>query len=256
MLVKAIRAELPEKNMATPRGVDLKPLVEALRGTGGETVRLLLHHIAADYPGQPFGALASTVLKERAAGAKHLSAAEKTEGELPIYGIPRLVQSFVASSATGTLTLADEGREIRGRLVFQEGRLIDVAAGKLRNAEALYQLVERPVVGSFAFTPRPLPVSTSSRTAPDVHALLIEGMRRWEELQLTQALAPDEVAFRPTGSRPTRHPQEDDPQFLRELWVRASSGQPLRAWESEIRADSWRIRRIVARWVEDESLKF
>jgi len=256
MLVKAIRAELPEKNRATAKGKDLTPLIEALRGTGGETVRLLFHHVAADYPGQPFGAVAASILKERAAGTKHVGAAEKTEGELSIYGIPRLIQSFVAAAATGTLALADESREIQGRLVFQEGRLIDVAAGKLRNAEALYQLIERPVVGSFAFTPRPLPVSSSPRTPADVHALLLEGMRRWDELQPMLALAPDDVAFRPTGSRPTRHPQEDDPQFLRELWVRASSGQPLRTWENEIRADSWRVRRIVARWVEDESLTF
>ena len=256
MLVKAIRADLPEKNMATPKGKDLTPLIEALRGTGGETVRLLLHHVAADYPGQPFGAAAANILKERAGGTKQPGAGEKTEGELPIYAIPRLIQSFVASAATGTLALADEGREVQGRLVFQEGRLIDVTASKLRNAEALYQLIERPVVGSFAFTPRPLPITSSARTPADVHALLLEGMRRWDELQMMLALAPDDVSFRPTGSRPTRHPQENDPQFLREIWVRASSGQPLGAWENEIRADSWRIRRIVARWVEDESLRF
>ena len=259
MMVKAIRAELPGKILGrvvmTRQGMNPTPLIEALRETRGETVRLLLKEIVAEYPQTGFGEAAASVLKERARRAKQVATPERMEGKLLIYGLPRLIQSYVDSTASGTLSLVDENREIRGRLFFQEGRLIDVAAGKLRDADALFQLIERPVVGSFAFVSRAKSVSPSTRPPLDLPALLAEGMRRRDELQPLLALAPDDAVFRATGSRPTRHPQENDPQFLREVWVRTSSGEPLQSWEPEVLADSWRIRRIVARWVEGGSLQ-
>src|SRR5439155_14615611 len=111
LLVTAIRAELPGKilgRVVTRQGMNPTPLIEALRGTRGESVRLLLKEIVTEYPRTEFGEAAASVLKVRARRAKQVTAPESTEGGLLIYGISRLIQSHVDAAATGTLSLVDE----------------------------------------------------------------------------------------------------------------------------------------------------
>ena len=46
-----------------------------------------------------------------------------------------------------------------------------------------------------------------------------------------------------------------DPAIIREVWLKASSGTPISSWEPQIATDAYRIRRLVARWIEEGALQ-
>ena len=75
-----------------------------------------------------------------------------------------------------------------------------------------------------------------------------------EYRQLT-LFVPDDLTLRATGTKPTPDPEESDPAIVREVWVKASSGARLGDWESQVAVDSFRIRRLVARWIEESALQ-
>ena len=54
--------------------------------------------------------------------------------------------------------------------------------------------------------------------------------------------------------KPTPHEEEKDPAFIRDVWIKASSGVPVGQWEHEMQTDCYRVRRIVAHWVEQGAL--
>jgi hypothetical protein len=119
--------------------------------------------------------------------------------------------------------------------------------------EALYQLLERPVTGVFAFVPNP-----TVKPKGDVHevmGILFEGIRRHDEYRQLMLFVPDDLTLRATTTKPTPDPEEHDPSIIREIWVKASSGAPLADWETQVAADGYRIRRLVARWLEEGALQ-
>jgi hypothetical protein len=79
-------------------------------------------------------------------------------------------------------------------------------------------------------------------------------MRRYDELRLAEALVPDRNVLKPGTARPTPHPEERDGIFVNQLWQKASSGATPVACEASIVADSYRIRRQLAHWVESGAL--
>jgi hypothetical protein len=144
---------------------------------------------------------------------------------------------------------------VRGRLWFHSGALLHVDCSALTGADALYQLLERPIPASFTFTERPLPESVAALTPLDMRGLLEEGMKRHEELQHALAIAPDDAVLKPTIVKPRPDPAETDPQVLRQTWLHACSGVSLGEWDISLGTDSWRVRRIVARWIEEGALE-
>ena len=50
------------------------------------------------------------------------------------------------------------------------------------------------------------------------------------------------------------HEEESDPIFIRDVWLKASSGTRVGEWEREIATDCYRVRRLVAHWVEQGAL--
>ena len=42
---------------------------------------------------------------------------------------------------------------------------------------------------------------------------------------------------------------------IREVWLKASTGGRVAEWEGEIAADSYRVRRLIARWLEEGALQ-
>ena len=86
-------------------------------------------------------------------------------------------------------------------------------------------------------------------------SLLLEGIRRHDELKQATALAPDDLSLKPTAVRPSPDSEENDPAVVREVWVKASSGAQIGEWEVEIPADAYRIRRLVAHWLEEGALQ-
>jgi hypothetical protein len=137
--------------------------------------------------------------------------------------------------------------------LFVNGKFADAQAAHLRGCEALYQLLERPVTGVFAFVPNP---AAKAKGEPyDVMGLLFEGIRRHDELRQLTLFVPDDLALRATATKPTPDPEESDPSIVREVWVKASSGARLGDWETQVAVDAYRIRRLVARWLEEGALQ-
>jgi len=99
------------------------------------------------------------------------------------------------------------------------------------------------------------PEDVNLATPQPVMGLLLEGMRRYDELQRSVALIPDAARLRPTGSKPTRLPQEDDPKLLSTVWTKASQGATAAECEAVAATDAFRVRRLLVHWVEEGSLQ-
>ena len=171
-----------------------------------------------------------------------------------MFGLPALLQSLGDSSATGTLTLRrPKGSEAFGLITLREGKLIVIQRGHLRGEDAFYQLFERPSPGQFAFVKGAV---TGAEGPPrEILPLTLEAMRRYDELQEAAALVPDAMALEITGTRPTAHPSEKDGGFLKVLWDRVRQGGTASEIEEAVPSDSYRIRRVLAHWLEEGSVR-
>ena len=79
----------------------------------------------------------------------------------------------------------------------------------------------------------------------------MEGMRRYDEYERARALVPDATVLLPTGVRPTAPPGESDGAFVRELWGRLKNGGTAAACEEAVAADGYRIRTLLAHWLQE-----
>ncbi len=79
-------------------------------------------------------------------------------------------------------------------------------------------------------------------------------MRRNDELQRYIALVPDDMILTKTNVKPMPHEEENDPTLAREVWIKASSGSSIAECERQLATDSFRVRRLVAHWLEQGAL--
>jgi hypothetical protein len=186
-----------------------------------------------------------------AATASKATAATLT-GDLDFFGLLSLLQSLADQQATGIVTLTGRhSGQTAGKLLFINGKFADAQAAHLRGVEALYQLLERPLTGVFAFVPTP--IAKAKGEVHDVMGLLFEGIRRHDEYRQLVLFVPDDLALRATSTKPTPDPEETDPAIVRDVWVKASSGL------SELGAArrGGRLSRAAARraWMEEGALQ-
>ncbi len=261
IIVKAIREDLPSGKLLGRLIPKKQPppirLIEALSGTRSEVVEKLFADIAANYPDEDVGRAAAAAVENLSSAGKPVSAGRESAtltGDLQFFGLPSLMQSLSDNQATGIVTLTGRQGTI-GKLLFVNGQFGDAQASHLRGVDALYQLLERPIVGSFAFVPAQLETVKSKSTPQPIMGLLLEGMRRYDELKQVCVVAADDVVLRPTGTKPSHPPDENDPTIIREVWVRATKGGKLAEWESQIATDAYRVRRLVAHWIDQGALQ-
>lgn len=259
ILLKAIRDDLPTKilgRVITSKAPPLK-LIEALSCTRAEKVETLLTEIAEKFADVDVGRAAAAALLKLGAGNRGGTAAKPgatLTGDLDFFGLPSLMQSLGDQQATGIVTLvARASGQTAGKLLFANGKFADAQAGHLRGCEAIYQLLEKPVTGTFSFVPHT--AQPKAKELFDVMGLLFEGIRRHDELRQIMIFVPDDLTLRATATKPTPDPEETDPTLIREVWVKASSGARLAEWETTIAVDSYRIRRLVGRWLEEGALQ-
>jgi len=279
-ILELVKASLPFKVLGlTLRQNDqsLVHLVDALSGTPTPAVRKAFDEIIAKFPDKDAARAATRAIqawdKPPATGPAPSSStsgsfpsvmspsvvsdgpAASLQGDLDVFGLPALLQSLAESSASGMLTL----REARGGAVFasvtlREGKLEEIKRGRLTGEDAFYQLFEKPTPGQFAFIKGAPPAAPGS-TARAILPLTLEAMRRYDELQETAALVPDTMFLVATAQKPTAHPGEKDGSFLQALWERVRQGGTPLDFESVVASDSYRIRRMLAHWVEQGALK-
>jgi len=248
-------------------------IVEALSGTPTPAVRRGLEEIVSrlkgsdaarsaqraltgfDRPKPAEQATAATTAGEPVASGPPAepAAAASLQGDLEVFGLPALLQSLAESSASGSLTLKAKGGETFASLALRQGKLADIRRGHLKGQDAFYQLFERPTPGQFAFVKGEPPESGSA--THEVLPLTLEAMRRYDEFQESAVLVPDTVFLERTSAAATPFPGEKDGSFLQALWERASHGATPVDCEKVVESDSYRIRRVLAHWVEEGSLK-
>ena len=263
VIVNALRDSLPKKILGKYLPYLQQPplrLIESLSSTRSEAVEKFFAEIAANFSDHEIGRAASAALENLRSTGKTTTnrdgAAVSLSGDLQFFGLPSLLQSLADQQATGIVTLTSKASgQTAGKLLFVEGQFADAQTGHLRGADALYQMLERPIVGHFAFVPQPVAnVKGKTQTAP-VMPLLLEGIRRHDELKQAVALVPDHVALKAATTKPSPDPNETDPAILREVWVKATAGTPVGQWESQIAADAYRVRRVLAHWLEEGALQ-
>jgi hypothetical protein len=79
-------------------------------------------------------------------------------------------------------------------------------------------------------------------------------MRRHDELQQARALVPDGVRISTTGTKPKKLEEEEDLKITQAVWAKIVMGSTPEQCEAEIPADAYRIRRLLAHWVEGGAL--
>jgi hypothetical protein len=259
VLLKALRAEIPGKllgRLLPKKQEGTVQLIEALSGTRSDAAEDLFREIAQRFPQEEIGRAAAKALEMRTAAENPPPAqpAATLAGELEFFGLPSIVQSLSEMRATGMVTLSTKaGLPIAG-LAFVEGKFLNAQKGPLRGTDAFYEILERPLAGKFAFVPHPVERMKSTLEPQEIFGLLLEGVRRHDELQQLTALIPDTLKFSKGSIKPTPHESEDDPALVREIWIKASAGTTVGEWAGQVNTDSYRVRRLVAHWLETGAL--
>jgi hypothetical protein len=263
-LVAAAVAELPRKLLARPTAAQserLRHVVAALADTRTPEVQELLEALAGRFPDEDFGRRAARTLATagaEGAGGFDPAAGATLSGDLRVFGLPTLLQSLADSHVAGILRLLDNRGRSLATMEFERGRLAAARYGLLGGAEVVYQLLERPLRATFVFVPRPAADAAPSRAgeAPtDVTALLLEGLRRHDELRRAAVIVPDDARLQGTDRPPRAVTGEDDIDLVISLWEKVVAGTTPLECERALAADAYRVRRCLVDWVEDGALR-
>ncbi|MEO8054862.1 MAG: DUF4388 domain-containing protein [Acidobacteriota bacterium] len=259
LLLKSARAEMPFKvfGLTLKKREDrLSPVVEALSGTSAPGVRKLFEEIVEKHANAPAARAASRALAAFDAPRAAEEGQASLMGDLAIFELPALLQSLASTEVTGALSLRDTGGGVVGKFLLESGKIRSAEAFGLKGDDACFQLFERPTGGTFSFVRQPaLPPLREGENLREVVSILLEGMRRYDDFQRFSALVPDGLVLAPTGTKPSTEPEEADGALQKLVWTRASGGATPKEIESAVAADSYRIRRLLVRWVEEGSLK-
>ena len=257
-LAGALKAELPKGVMGMlKKSADaLRPLLAAIAGTPSAEVKAVLSDVATRYPGEAFGqAAAKALAAQRAAAGTRPAPPASLSGDLELFGLPNLLQNLSENRTSGVLTLFDATGGVASVLVLEAGKVRSAQTGPLRGKEAFYQLCERPFPGTFALaSQRDGAAEKSAEPALDIVHLVLEGLRRHDELKQAAALVPDDARLQGTGTVPTPPTDETNEALVESVWTTALAGTPAREIEGQVPVDAYRVRRLLGHWVEEGAL--
>ena len=129
-------------------------------------------------------------------------------GDLSELPLADLVQMTSIGGKTGRLVLYDEEDAVAGVLLFRDGRLVGARAGELVAERAFYALLAL-ATGTFDFDPT-AELDDDGVDLP-TESLLIEGMRRLDEVQRLRRRLPAPAVVRYRGG------STEDPLQMRVL---------------------------------------
>ena len=212
------------------------------------------HPEAARFPASKFGMAAAEALRQFLLPDKPGASTEGTlTGDLELFGLPDLLQQLDSLQLTGTLTLKDTEGNTAGALSLAAGRIQHCSAGRLEGEEAAYQLLEKPMAGTFYFQGQKNAEAQEppgENWLPDMNSVLAEGMRRYDELQRLRAVVPDFAVLKRRGGEPGMPDESDDPELFNLIWKKTSAETSPEECEADCLADSYRVRALLAHWVE------
>ena len=247
-LLDAIQNELPRKflgvSVKNPRKSQiLEYLISSVSGTNAPEVHTVLGDVVQRFSDQPFGKAADKALTTMGQTvAKKKAPAENDSvtlsGDLALFGLPNVLQNLSDTRVTGAIKIFDSEGGEKAEIRLADGNLISAGFGVLKNDDAVYQLLERPVKGRFVFVneehlggDHPSPESSMA-----MMSLLLEGMRRYDEFNRALALIPDDARFKSTGKKPSDVKEDGDPKLAKAVWGQAVRGVPPSECEREIGA--------------------
>jgi len=267
-IIEAIKGELPVKvfgvSVKTSRKTqNIGHLLESLSGTDQPKVRTVYDSIVRKFPGERFANAAARFLTKL---DTKTSIDEPTDedrtinslsGDLALFGLPNLMQNLADSRVEGVLTVLDDAGNSTASISLRDGMMTDASAGELRGDVAVYQLLERPIIGRFIFVNQPVdvPQEEGEPGGIPVMSLLMEGMRRYDEFNRATAIVNDDAKFGATGKQPTALPDEDDANFVNGIWVQATQGATPIEIERRATVDGYRIFRLFEHWLNEGSLE-
>lgn len=234
--------------------------VRSLAGTRSAEARAFFEILSMRCPDAEVGRQARGVLRELGASLPGVVAPHGTlGGDLDVFGLPGLVQSLGDLRQTGTLTVIDSAGRAAAHLTFENGRIRNASMGELVGETAFYQMLERPFPGRFSFVSETSPGLLGSEAqgeGSEITPLLLEGLRRQDELRRLEALVAADAVLVPTsGGGPTRVPGEADASLVGTLWRTVSTGSTAADCEESGRVDAYRIWAVIGHWVETGVLR-
>jgi len=267
-IIEGIKAELPVKVFGvsvktSKKAQNLENLFESLAGTDIPKVRKVYDSIVKKFPGERFTNAAAKCLTKLGSKATIDDSTDDDDsvtslsGDLALFGLPNLMQNLADSRVEGILTVLDDGGNSKASITLRDGMMIDANAADLKGDTAIYQLLERPILGRFIFVNQPIEPTAdgSPATGMAVMSLLMEGMRRYDEFNRAAAVIPDEAQFAATGQQPTGLPDEDDADFVNGIWVQATQGKTPLEVERESKVDGYRVFRLFEHWLHEGALE-
>ncbi|PWT93524.1 MAG: hypothetical protein C5B54_01695, partial [Acidobacteria bacterium] len=257
-LLDALQQTMPLKRLGiVQRQKDFvaKWIAIALSGTLHPEAQTALRDLAQRYPECESGKAVSEALlkQQKAKTAKRTDAPSPTAslmGDLEVFGLPNLLQSLADSALTGTLSIKNSKGESYASLVLVRGKLRECRNGLLTSDEAFYQLFERPQPSTFQFVKALEASKGSDAGLSEILSLMLEGLRRYDEVQQMRAALPDDARLKTKASKPSTLEDEKDGLLFRDLWIAVQNGATPAQCESAVAHDAYRVRRLLAHWSE------
>ena len=234
--------------------------VRALSGTRSAEARAFFEILSMRCPEAEVGRQARGVLRELGASLPGVVAPHGTlAGDLDVFGLPGLVQSLGELRQTGTLTLIDTAGHAAAHLAFENGRIRDASMGELVGETPSISCWSGPFRGASASCPRPAPGMLGvedHQEGSEITPLLLEGLRRQDELRRLETLIAADTVLVPTkGGDPTEVPGEADAALVGTLWRTVATGSTAADCEQTVRVDAYRVWAVIGHWIESGVLR-
>ena len=258
-VLESLRVSLPRKligRFVKTKENTILHLITALSGTPSPEVRSMFEELSKKFADKKFGEAAKKALSGFDEEAPTQAPTPGISGDLELFGLPNLLQSLASLEAQGLLTLFDRDQNVVSTIRFANGKIGNCQTGMLRREAAVYQLFEKPSPGTFAFR------SDGDGEAPredgaglDIMSLVMEGVRRYDEFQRASALVPDGAILESAMKEASPVEDEANEALVESVWERVTDGISPSKLDDEFPVDSYRVRRLLAQWVEAGSLR-
>jgi hypothetical protein len=229
-------------------------LIHALAGTPMPEVIALLQEIEAKHADRPLAEAARKALASVATVGQPPAPPAALSGDLELFGLPNLLQTVTQSQLSGVLSVLDREGRTQATLLLESGKFRGGQCGAVRGDHAVYELLEKPFQGTFAFVNRDISGQPDLIGPQDLFGLLMEGVRRYDEFRRAAAVVPDRASLKPAGNKPSL-PEGTDAAFAKLAWAKVATGRPVQDCESDLRIDGYAVRRLAAHWVEEGSMQ-
>ena len=253
-VTSAAFAELPADGRSATESQQRRLLhfVRALSATRSSEAQAFLEIVALRCSKAAVGLEASDALRGVSVPAAS-DAGGGFSGDLDVFALPALLHTLADLRQTGTLTIMDGDGQKLATVRYEKGRFARARFGELAGTSAFYALLERLFPGRFGFVPDEPQPSPNFEPA-EVLPLLLEGLRRQDELRRLEALVPRDALLRAKTSEVPAVAAGTDAALLSTLWGAVNNGAAVSDCERLAAVDPYRVWATLAAWLESGAI--